>query len=65
MKEIITRSQAIERGLNRYYTGEPCKHGHVEERVTTSATCIVCMRVATAANRNRARAAIQAKRQAG
>jgi len=40
--DIITRKEAIERGLTRYFTGEPCKHGHVAERLTSGATCVVC-----------------------
>lgn len=30
--EIITRIDAAKRGLKRYYTGKPCKHGHDSER---------------------------------
>lgn len=39
---IIPRSIAKERGLKRFYTGEPCKFGHLSERVTSSSTCLVC-----------------------
>lgn len=43
--EIITRKEAIERGLKHYYTGVPCKRGgHVTERVTSSSTCCECTR---------------------
>lgn len=37
-----TRAEAKARGLTRYFTGEPCGRGHVAERLTNSATCVVC-----------------------
>ncbi len=40
--KIITRKEAIEQGLPRYFTGIPCKHGHVCERTTGSAQCLQC-----------------------
>lgn len=39
---IITRSEAIAQGLVRYYTAAPCKYGHIDERHTSSGTCITC-----------------------
>jgi hypothetical protein len=46
MPEIITRRQARDRGLIRYFTGKPCKHGHRVERLTSSANCLECHRLA-------------------
>lgn len=40
--EIVDRATAKSRGLLRYYTGVPCKHGHVSERYTSAANCIEC-----------------------
>jgi len=40
--EIITRKEAKERGLDRYYTGEPCKYGHIDERYMSTGNCVVC-----------------------
>lgn len=40
--EIITRKQAIERGLKRYFTGKSCKRGHVAERRVVSCECLEC-----------------------
>ena len=40
--EIISREQAKERGLKRYYTGSPCRHGHLVERQTSDGRCIEC-----------------------
>lgn len=42
MQDIVTRKQAIERGLLRYFTGEACKRGHVGERYTLNAACVEC-----------------------
>lgn len=42
MAEIITRKDATAQGLGRYFTGRPCRHGHVAERLVCNATCIVC-----------------------
>lgn len=39
--EIISRKEAIERGLKHYFTGVPCKHGHVCERAV-SGNCVLC-----------------------
>ena len=39
---VVTRQEARERGLTRYYLGTPCKHGHVAERLTRSTQCIPC-----------------------
>ena len=38
----ISRGLARERGLARYFTGKPCKHGHVAERLLSNGDCIVC-----------------------
>lgn len=40
--EIISRKDAIERGLKRYFTGKPCKNGHVSERKVSDCRCISC-----------------------
>jgi hypothetical protein len=41
---IITRKQALEQGLAHYFTGKPCKHGHVAERTTSHRNCLQCVR---------------------
>jgi hypothetical protein len=40
--EIISRKEAMEKGLKRYFTGKPCKHGHVAERFIVSKACREC-----------------------
>lgn len=44
MPEIITRAEAKAQGLKRFFTGEPCKRGHVAERFTSSKRCYECQR---------------------
>jgi HNH endonuclease len=41
-REIITRKEAIELGIKYYFTGNPCKHGHVAKRYIGNNGCIVC-----------------------
>ena len=44
--QIISRAEAKAKGLRFYFTGKPCKHGHVAERVVLNATCVECERAA-------------------
>jgi hypothetical protein len=43
--EIITRKQAQQQGLTRYFTGKPCKNGHIAERQTSKGVCVDCHKV--------------------
>ena len=40
--KIILLPQARLLGLKRYFTGKPCKHGHVAERRVNSGDCYEC-----------------------
>ncbi len=40
--EIITRQQAIKEGLNKYFTGKPCKSGHISIRYVDNYSCKEC-----------------------
>lgn len=42
MPEIITRKEALARGLKRYFTGKACKHGHLAERFVSQKLCCLC-----------------------
>lgn len=42
--EITSRSEARSRGLSQYFTGIPCRNGHVTYRYTQSGTCSGCIR---------------------
>lgn len=43
--KIILRKDAKVEGLKRYYTGKPCKHGHIDERTVSSGRCVECDRI--------------------
>src|ERR1035437_7765743 len=63
-----SRAEAVAIGASRYFTGLPCKHGHVAERQTANASCFGCMRVfdhaRNAANPEKNRARVRAWRAA-
>lgn len=42
MLEVITKSEAMSRGLERYFTGIPCKRGHLSERAVSHGHCLEC-----------------------
>lgn len=41
--EVISRAEAIAKGLKRYFTNKPCKHGHIAERVVLNSGCTSCL----------------------
>lgn len=43
--QIISRSEATQLNLNSYFTGKPCKHGHIAERRVSNGECRECSRV--------------------
>lgn len=43
--KIITRKEALARGLKMYFTGKPCTHGHIAERRASDRICSECNRV--------------------
>src|SRR5579859_512216 len=47
MLEVISRKDAHARGLKRFYTGKPCKGGHLSERYVVNGGCIACINWAT------------------
>lgn len=42
---VISEKKALELGLKRYFTGKPCKHGHITERQVNSRVCCECNRL--------------------
>lgn len=40
--KLISRADAIARGLKRYFTGVPCKHGHISESFVSNCGCTEC-----------------------
>jgi hypothetical protein len=41
--KLITRKEAIEQGLRRFFTGKACLHGHIAERYASSNNCVICL----------------------
>lgn len=39
---VVSRREAVQRGLKHYFTGKPCKHGHVARRFTSTWICTAC-----------------------
>ena len=44
----MTWAEAKSLGLIKYYTGKPCKKGHIAERYTKSGTCLECLKESSA-----------------
>ena len=65
---VVTRVEAKAVGLKRFFTGVPCKHGHVAQRVTVNGACWPCANARTQAmyrgwaERNRDKLAANSKR---
>ena len=71
---FISREQAQEQGLQHYYSGIPCRNGHISVRGVAKWNCLQCDREAKAAERlrdpervraNERRTAIKHRRQRG
>lgn len=41
-QRIVSRDDAKAAGLKRYFTGEPCRNGHVAERLVSAGKCVDC-----------------------
>lgn len=39
---ILSKKEAEVKGLTQYFTGLPCRHGHVAPRLVSNASCLVC-----------------------
>ena len=58
------RAKAKKKGLTRYFTGKPCCHGHLAEKMVSSGRCVVCLRadnLATSAEYQRRKRATDSK----
>lgn len=43
--KIVSRASAIADGSKNYFTGKPCKHGHISERIVSNKNCRECYRL--------------------
>lgn len=41
--ETISRKDAHAKGLRKYFSGVPCKQGHIAERYVTTNGCVACL----------------------
>lgn len=46
--DLISREVAKATGVLRYFTGKPCRNGHVSERYTAYGGCVQCCKVRAA-----------------
>jgi hypothetical protein len=51
-----TREDARNVGAEFYFTGKPCKHGHVAPRITKRGQCVECRKAESAASNERRKA---------
>lgn len=51
--DLISRKEAKAAGLKHYFTGDPCKYGHVNERLVSNRRCRYRSAVLALAQRNR------------
>lgn len=63
MGVIVTRAEAIRAGVPRYFTGKPCKSGHIAERYTLKGSCVECHEGYLRAERARYQAAQERRKQ--
>ena len=42
---IITRAEAKKQGFKYYFTGKPCKHGHLSNRYVSNNICVECQSI--------------------
>jgi hypothetical protein len=50
--KIISRQEAIEQKLTRYFTGKPCKHGHIAKRTVSNKSCTECHKLHSLKNKS-------------
>jgi hypothetical protein len=54
--KTISRETAIQLGLKRYFTGVPCIHGHISERLVKThggGECVACNRLSQKKHKER------------
>ena len=57
--DIITRAEAQAQGLKHFFTGKPCKHGHVSKRYASTGQCKECVYAHTAAKSDEEKSRLQ------
>jgi hypothetical protein len=54
-REIVTLAEARLAGSPTYYSGQPCRHGHLAPRWTATSICCTCMTIHNRLNKGRYR----------
>lgn len=49
---LATRAEAKAAGEKKYFTGKPCKHGHISERYTCTGQCVRCISLVYFSNKD-------------
>lgn len=49
---IVSKQEAQDKGQIFYFTGKPCKHGHISERMVKGGTCRECKKIVSENYRN-------------
>jgi len=50
-RKHVSREEARQAGATRYFTGEPCKRGHISERYVSTGQCAECQQLHKVADR--------------
>lgn len=45
MNTLLSKTDAIQQGLKYYFTGKPCKHGHISKRFVSNGHCCDCIKI--------------------
>lgn len=61
---IISAREAYDAGKTRYFTGQPCKRGHIAERMVRSGSCTECQRMFEQQYRSKKYAVVKAWKEA-
>jgi hypothetical protein len=45
--DLITREEAQQQGLYRYFNGKPCRKGHIGQKYVSNLSCVECKNIKT------------------
>jgi len=51
--KTITRQEALDKDLKKYYTGKPCKRGHIDFRFKSNGDCVQCVKEKRGTNKDK------------
>lgn len=43
--DLITKKEAQQQGLHRYFNGKPCRKGHISEKYVSNMACVECRNI--------------------